>query len=303
MNVEEFKTDILKHTIKPGAFVLVEENCHFVASQYVKEISEQRKKTIEVVDDLSELSQPSNDIFGASLLIQDVLYVCFMKEFDGEAVDKALTIRDDLVIIADKVKLKGAWESRIVEIPRLEDWQIKDYLYSRAEGVDSEKLDWLLALCQNDIYRIAQEADKLALFEKSEQNKVFQEFIDDDVFGDMSTYSIFNMSNAILDKNLPELKRIWEEIDRIDVEPLGMVTILRNNIRNIMKIQLGTTPTPESCGMKPAQFYAVSKSCGKFSKERLLEIFSMLTDIDIKLKTGEMPAEMILDYVILNVLK
>lgn len=303
MNVEEFKNDILNYTIKPGAFIFVEEDSHFVASQYVKQVAKQRKKTVETIDDLSDLIRPTNDIFGASLLIEDVLNVCIIKEFDSNSVDNALTSRDDLIIITDKIKSSGVWENRIIEIPRLENWQIKDYLYSHAEGVDSKYLDWLLNLCQNDIYRVAQEADKISLFDKKEQNKAFQQFIEDDVFGDLSAYSIFNMSNAILDRNLSELKKIWAQIDRIDVEPIGLVTILKNNIRNIIKIQLGKNPTAESCGMKPGQFYAVSKSCGKFSKERLLEMFSMLTDVDVKLKSGDLPADMILDYIILNILK
>ncbi len=55
--------------------------------------------------------------------------------------------------------------------------------------------------------------------------------------------------------------------------------------------------------MSSKQFYAVSRSCGRYTKERLLEIFTMLTDVDKQLKSGTLPADLILDYIVLNMLK
>lgn len=302
MNIEDFKKDILQHTVKPGLIIFENSENSFVANQYIEEIAKQRHMSVEQIDDVSEVSGKNTDIFGMTLL-DSVLHVCRVKEFNAVVYDISLIDRDDIVIICDKALGGPRWDDRIVKIPRLENWQIKDYMYSKVEGVDRKQLDWLQELCGNDIYRINEEIDKIVLFDKKDQNKMFSKFIDDNVFSDLSTYTIFNMSNAILNKDLTTLRKIWSEIDRIDVEALGMVTLMKNNIRNIIKIQLNNCPTAENTGMSPKQFYAVSKSCGRFTKERLLEIFTMLTDVDRRLKNGTLPSDVILDYIILNILK
>ena len=303
MNIEDFKKDVLQHTVKPGIIVFENSDNSFVANQYIDEIAKQRHMSIEQIDDVSEISGRSNDIFGMTSL-DSVLHICRVKEFDASAYDISLIDRDDIVVVCDKaLSAPPPWNDKIVKIPRLEQWQVKDYLYSKVEGVDKKQLDWLQELCGNDIYRINEEIDKIVLFDKKEQNKMFSKFIDDNVFSDLSTYNIFNMSNAILSKDLITLQKIWSEIDRIDVEALGLVALLRNNIRNIIKIQLNSCPTAENTGMSPKQFYAVSRSCGRYTKERLLEIFTMLTDVDKQLKSGTLPADLILDYTVLNMLK
>ena len=302
MNIEEFKKDILQHTVKPGLIIFENSDNSFVANQYIDEIAKQRHMPIEQIDDISELSGKSTDIFGMASSAS-VLHIYRVKEFDAVIYDLSLIERNDLIIVCDKVLGGPRWDDKIVKIPRLEEWQIKDYLYSRVEGVDRKQLDWLQELCGNDIYRINEEIDKIVLFDKKDQNKMFSKFIDDNVFSDLSTYTIFNMSNAILNKDLVTLRKIWSEIDRIAVEALGMVTLLKNNIRNIIKIQLNSNPTAENTGMSSKQFYAVSRSCGRFTKDRLLEMFTMLTDVDKRLKNGTLPADLILDYIVLNILK
>lgn len=302
MNIEEFKNDVVNHTVKPGIVIFENSDNSFVANQYIREIAKQRRKSIDQIDDISEISGKQNDIFGMAKL-DSILHVCRMKEFDAVQFDPELIDHDDIVIVCEKALGGPRWDDKIVKIPKLEDWQIKDFMYSLADGVDHGKLDWLQELCNNDIYRISEEIDKVTLFEKDERNKIFEKFISDNVFSDLSTYNIFNMSNAIINRDLSTLSKIWSEIDRIDVDPLAMVTVMRNNIRNIIKIQLSTKPTAESTGMSPKQFYAVSKSCGRFSKDKLIDMLSMLTSIDKRLKNGELPADLILDYIILNILK
>lgn len=301
MNIEELKQDILQHTIKPGLIIFENTENSFVANQYIKEIAKQRKLSIEQVESLSEINARANDIFGLDLS-DSVLYVCRTKEFDAISYDPSLIERDDVVIVCNKALGGPRWDDRIVKVPKLEAWQIKDYMYSKAQGVNKKQLDWLQDLCENDIYRISEELDKITLFDKKEQDKMFSEFVKDNVFSDLSPYTIFNMSNAIMDKNIKALKEVWTDIDKCDIEPLGLVTILKNNVRNIIKIQLSKCPTAESVGMSPKQFYAVSRSCGKYSKEALIELLTMLTEVDKKLKTGELPADLILDYIVLNML-
>ena len=107
----------------------------------------------------------------------------------------------------------------------------------------------------------------------------------------------------LADSIVAACKKIYKEIDKIDIEPIGLVTVLLNNFRNIIKIQLANNPTAESCGMKPNQFWAIKHSCGLYTKEQLLSIFNFLTEIDKKIKTGMIPVDsFLIDYIVINIL-
>ena len=202
----------------------------------------------------------------------------------------------------DKKSLE-VFNNYIVELPKLEDWQIKDYVYSVAEGANEKSLDRLIDVCGNDIYRINQELNKIKIFTQQERNFTFDKFIEDGIFSDLSTYTIFDFSNAIVKRDRETLRKIYKEIDKIDIEPIGLVTVLLNNFRNIIKIQLANNPTAESCGMKPNQFWAIKHSCGLYTKEQLLSIFNFLTEIDKKIKTGMIPVDsFLIDYIVINIL-
>lgn len=298
MNIEDFKKDVLQHTVKPGIIIFENSDNSFVANQYIEEIAKQRHMSIEQVDDISEISGRSNDIFGMTSL-DSVLHICRVKEFDAFAYDISLIDRDDIVIVCDKALGAPRWDDKIVKIPRLEQWQIKDYLYSKVEGVDRKQLDWLQELCGNDIYRINEEIDKIVLFDKKEQNKMFSKFIDDNVFSDLSTYNIFNMSNAILSKDLITLQKIWSEIDRIDVSALGLVKILQNSFRLILIVK-GSSNCPDN--ISPKQFWILRKQSQMYTNKQLLSGLELLTSIDLRLKTGLIEASIILDFVILHIL-
>ena len=74
------------------------------------------------------------------------------------------------------------------------------------------------------------------------------------------------------------------------------------NIKNIINIQLDNKATAESLGMTTKQFNAIKYNIGYFNKQSLIEIFNIITDIDYKLKSGQLPANLIIDYLMLNIL-
>ena len=198
--------------------------------------------------------------------------------------------------------MKDKFLDNIVEFPKLVDWQIEDYCKVKAKGVEESDIKWLMNICKNDIYRIDNELNKIAVFDERLRKTKFKEFIKDKVFSDLSSYTIFSLSNAIITKNIEELRQIYNEIENIDINAIGLVTVLYNNFKNIINIQLGVNPTAESLGMNPKQFMALRYRINHYSKNQLISIFDMLTSIDKRLKTSQLPANYIIDYIILKIL-
>lgn len=300
LDIKTIKSEIDNENIKNTFIIFKYSDTDFIAFQYFNAICKILEAECNYIDSLSELNVKHSNLFAEPTETVINLY----KTDKFETTDENL-MRKKLIIICKSVEKKtaGMYNDYVVEIPKLEEWQIQDYVYSLAAGIDEKELDKLLSACKNDIYRIDAELNKLLLFKEVERKHVYQQFIEDGIFNDLSTYSIFDFSNAIIKKDINSLKNIYRELEKIDVEPMGLLTVLLNNFRNIIKVQLANNPTAESCDMKSGQFWAIKHQCGIYTKEQLLKIFDFLTNIDKQIKTGNMPVNsFLIDYVVITIL-
>ena len=100
----------------------------FIPIQYIKEIAKYMKKSIKYIDSVNGLS--NINIFDD---VSNILYVYRTDNFDIR--DDSLKSIDNLFIICKKV-CNDNYKDYIIDVPKLEDWQIKDFAYSLADGVD-----------------------------------------------------------------------------------------------------------------------------------------------------------------------
>ena len=148
-----------------------------------------------------------------------------------------------------------------------------------------------------------EELKKLKIFKETERKYIFKQFMDEGIFEDLSDHNIFDFTNAIIKKDIAKLTALYEEIYKIDVEPLGLVKLLYDNLRTIISIQLDPNATAESVGIATNRFWAIKKNnCGYYTKDQLLNAFYLITDIDRKLKTGELGTDIMVDYIVCHML-
>ena len=298
MTLQELKQSLETNTFKPTTMILVSED-KFIPLQYVEEIKKQYN--ILYIESLQELVPDENDIFGDFTEIYSDIII-----FNTELVDfsdEILFNKDNVIVITNKIdkSSKKFYGDMVIEVPKLVDWQIKDMVYSFGKGVDSKYLDWLIHNCNGNVNRLYQEMTKLFIFSESERTHLFEEMIEDGAFDDLSANTIFNFTNAILKKDYSRLKLIYEEIDNIDINDFGLLTILYNNFLNVINIQMGVNPTPESLGMSWGQFNAIKHNCGYYSAFQLINILKLISDMDRRIKSGEFPTNIMRDYMILSI--
>ena len=255
------------------------------ARHYLSRISEKTNKTIRYVDDEFELSTglfsiDTNDI---------VVYCC----------DKLRSIPKNPrgIIICESVDSKIN-SADVCEFPTLEEWQLKDYLFSLGEGADRDDLEYIFSLLKPYSERLMMEAERINLFTKDERKFLVKEMTRSGCFSDMSNETIYTLANALCVKNIEVVNKVLREINAIDIEPIGLVTVMVNNFRNLLLIQGNPSPTPEKTGIPAKQFYAVSRNTGHYSISQLMYLLKELDTIDYKLKTGYLPANWIISYVI-----
>lgn len=306
MTLKELKSQIESKHI-PDDYVVFKydkkSSNTFIARQYIDEIAKIKNREIRCLESIDELFVDSVDIFGDSLDCQPYINVFYTDTFNCDNVK--LNQLTNLYIITNSFKdnaVETNCRLNTIIVPELKEWQIKDYLYSTLDGVDTAKLDWLQKACDNNIDRVQQEVNKLKCFNVEDRNKLFDVFTSDGIFGDTSSSTtIFNLTNAIARKDIQTIKDIYNKVITEDVSAMSLLVILLKSFRSILQIQLQPGIGFEALGMSEKQYYAIKKSCGRFTAEQLIEIFKFLSDFDRKIKTGEMWMDVSIDYIILKI--
>lgn len=288
MKIEELKKCIEEGMSFPFPIVFQTKE-KFIPLQYIKQIP-----NTEFTTDKNFVQAGNVGIFGE---VDDTHYVYECEELDFRP-------NDNSIIICKKISNDQKGVVDVVEVPSLDNWMIQDYAYSRCEGIKPEHLDWLLYICKYDIYRVEQEIDRICIFEPHEREEKFLGFIRDNIYNDLSDKNIFTMSNAIQSRDLETIKGVYIDLETapfvVDVEPLGLLTLLYNNFKKMLKVWTIKNPTEQTTGLKSNQIWAINGLPRVFNKDELIDIFRMLAAIDVQFKTGEFPLEILVDYLVIK---
>ena len=303
MTIQDLKAYIENGSVPHDLIIFKDTENNFISNQYIRAISSSRNQEIEYVESPLDLLQDSWSIFGEEDSTSDTLRVIKSTSFSWDNV--RLSELKDVIIVVSKFSDKAVekqFEPWIVSVPKIEGWMLKDYVYSTTEGVSQKDLDWLITLCGSNIDRLQMELDKLSIFGVDERKYLFNDLIRDGAVDDLSSYSIFNLTNAVTSKDISSLQSIYKELDRVDVNEFGLLTILVKNFRNILMVQTTSNPTPESTGLDGKQLYAIKKIPRVYTAQQLVDIYEFLLDIDRRVKVGELPTDRLIDYIIIKIL-
>lgn len=301
MDIATLKQQIEQKCVNYPLIVFLYSDTNFIPHQYIQEITGEAKAEISLVSNLVDLLPVQNSFYDweDQDKIYRILQVDTLSEYDNRISD----IKNSFIIckkIEDQVK--QYYSDYIVVVPKLEEWQIKDFVYSVCKGVDVQDLDILIESCNYNIFQLEQESRKIRIFEEAERKYVFQDFILSGLFSNLSKLTIFDLSSAIVKKDIAMLHNVLNVIQDIDVEPLGLQRILTDNFRDILLVQLNSNPSPEyfekKYGWKKGKYWAIKYSCGYYTKQQLVDIFQFLCSIQF----GDIPEDKLVSYLITHIL-
>jgi|GEM_PF-6916451 len=293
MNIIELKNKIEDKTLDDSFLVLQYSDVSFIARQYVEEISNFKNRPIVYVDSLDSIAE---SIFGDD----GMLYVMNTDKITTPIKSSSLNNKIIICKSIDENVLVDLKE-HVIEIPKLQQWQIRAYASKNLPGLSNEEVNWLCDITK-DIYRLSNEVDKIKIFNKKEQSSIFRLLNEEDNYGDLNSNTIFNFTNAITKRDIKAVKNILETIETMDVGSMGVMSILYKSFKNIINVQMTLNATYESVGMSPRQFNAIKYNLGKYTNGELVRIFDTITSIDSALKRGNLPETKIIEYLLINIL-
>lgn len=273
-----------------------DKSSEFIPHQYAIEFCKNNNSDIIHID--SKENIPHTSLF--DLVKNNNLNIYKVDTLDEDLnVDQEEIASNFIWVICNKIssKYKKIYDENIVDVPKLQDWQIKDFITSNCGWLTNDEVDELFSYYKNDLFRLNNELDKLKLLGSGSYKRIKNQ-----LYVDISNFNIFDITNAIIKKDKMALSNVYKEIEHVDIDPFGLMTILIKNFRNIIDVQLAKNATAESVGVSGKQFWAIKNySCGHYTKQELITIFNFLNGLDYKIKSGEMDTSILIDYIICKI--
>ena len=306
MSIEELKDLVEKGKTSDKLIIMKWEDSSFIPRTYIEEIANRKKLTKFYVGSFEEIANTTNDFLSDE---PEFLYILVTDEFN--VTTSNFDNIKNAVVMCKKVTgnesvLKDI-KHYIVEFPKMNEWQILDYMKLNCSGLDENELKWLRDVSKCEIDRIYNEISKIMIFDVKDQKEVFYSISDEGGYSDLSIKTIYDLTNALLDNNSKSAKEVLSEIENVDIEGIGLVTILLKNFKNIIQIQFNSRVDAQSLGLSPYQFNAIAKfHCRKYNEAQLIDIYNFLLELDYKIKSGNMPINLnkeFIDYIVCYILE
>ena len=289
MDIKELKSKIENKSIGQEGMIFVSKNT-FIPRQYISEIAKIYDKTVEYVDSYIKLF-PSKSMF--SIDNDNSIFVFITDELQ-EKVD----LDNFCYIICNKCKNKDA-----IVIPNLESWHMLDYAISNSSSnLDKEKLREVVSACNGDMYLLDNEISKYNIFE-SNQKYIFNSLYDNNQLVKSYKETIFDFTNAILDKDISKICYFYINLDKYNFDAMALVSILYTQIRNIILVGFNNNPTEANTGLSSKQIYWIRKNLYKYNRDQLLRLFLFISSADMYLKEGILSSKQLFDFVVINFLQ
>lgn len=280
MLLRDLKEKIESKKLSDDLIIIESLDNNFVADQYINEISNFKKLEIFYCDSIPEFPLPG------------YLYI-----YKCESAGDIIPI-DNLIVICNKYT-GNTLNDYVVTIPKLENWQIENYVINRLPGLTRDKCVWLCKSCNYDIYRLNLEVDKISIFDEKYHENIFRQINDDNGYSDLSSFTQYDIINAILKKDINKIIEYLSTDNNIS--QMTILYSLINSLKNIIDVQFNPNENPEKLHLSSKQFYAIKKnSINYYKNESLIRMMKFLTEVDFKVKKGLLNSEIVLKYILVN---
>lgn len=267
------------------------ESSQFVFHQYLNLYCANNNLNINFIDELT--ANNNVNLFTTTNISVDVLYT---DKLTSSVIPSRITwVRCKSI---DKNLLPDISEY-VISIPSLENWHLKDYAYSLLPKLSQKDIDQLVKTHDN-IYMLDADINKIKVFDNYD---VVYKDIKDQIYIDLSEYKIFDLVNCFVRYDKTTLHNLLLQLDNIDIDIFGLLTLLIRSFKHVIDIQLSKVSSPESVGVSSKQYWAIKKySCNVYTRNQLIQIYSVLTNCDFYIKSGYISASMLLNYLIITIM-
>lgn len=284
MTLSELKKFIINKTVPTEFMIFVAKDCPFLASQYLQAICDMSKGGSRKINSIYEPQQSSLALLTSP---EDIINILKVEVFDERAEE--YNQFENTIVICDQIEksIASTVEPYVIKFPKLEEWQILDYAKSICSELDDSDLTWLIQITDNNIERVTNELEKVALFPKNEQKAVFAS-IRFDSQTDLYKLDLFTVVNALVEGDFTVLYDFIRYNGYEVIDPVVLANRAFTSLKNITLVTQNQGLTAEACGMSAGQFRFLTYKYHSLNLEALKAKLKFLADFDLKLKTSQL---------------
>lgn len=157
-----------------------------------------------------------------------------------EDVTLVFILRDEKLDSRKKITKELIKLFKVIECNRIDNHRINDYVinYIKDKGysISSSSVELLISKVGYDLSNIMNELDKLFIY-KDENKKITREDIDEVITKNLEK-NIFELTNAIVNKNKDKINQIYKELTLSGEDPIKLLITLSNQYRLILQVKL-----------------------------------------------------------------
>lgn len=288
MELTDLKLKVTTGQIDDSLLILKYTDNKFMSMGYVDMIASIKGLKKVYIDSLNEMD--SENAFDAPT---NLLYVLSVENL----TERPEADTKNLIIVCKQLPTDLAVD--YVEMPEVQDWMITERIKQKCPGLDDTAISWLTSLGKTDIYRLENELNKIKLFPEGFQNTLFNDMLmNGDYVELIGSENFFDLANAIFNLDLIKIQDILSRRDFLDLEPDIVLSSLIRSYTDLSKIYFAQTWNPNICKTEKQFKYFKAVICKKYKPQALPNIIEMLTEIDYKLKQGQLNYNIFVDYII-----
>jgi hypothetical protein len=298
MTLIELKKFIIDKIAPSDFMIFITKDNQFLASQYVKALGD---LSISGINKISSIYEPQQSSLMMLTATEGMLNVLYTDTFDERSEDYSQF--ENTIVVCEQVSKDIAKnvENYVIKFPKLEEWQICDYAKTLCPNIEESDLMWLIQTSGNNIERIINELDKVALFDKNEQKEIFSA-IQFDPQSDLYKVDLFTVVNALVEGDLMMLYDFMK-YNGYDVhEPVVLVNRALMSLKNIILVTKNPQLSAEALGVTEKQKYALTRKYQSLNENAVRQKLKFLTNFDLMLKTSQLELNKrdMMNYIINN---
>lgn len=280
MNIQTLKQEILDRTLNDDLIIFVCPENNFLAESYINEICEFKNLTKRYLATLAETTESALSLvldYSADMnIIKTDTFVELADDYSEFKNCVVFCKKVDKVIL-EKVK------DFVVEIPKLTDWQIKDYIKVNCPTLSEQDIDWLYEAAGKNIFKIDNELSKIKLISPDEQSKKLK-----DVCSELFIHKqVFDLVDALVKNDVnTALDFIKHANDYDNLDPIGLTTLTLAKFKNILLVCYNSGVDTNSLGLSKGALWYLRNDSRGIPFNRITKAINFLSNIDSRLKSN-----------------
>lgn len=242
------------------------------------------------------------------------------KEWD-KVFNAAESGSDCLIVIYSSMDRRSKFykqnQDRLCEFEKLSSSVLAGYIDRLLPGMSAKEKEQFAEVCECNYSRILLEADKVKHYAHAIDSKAndipmsvdygmcFQKLLKQGVIYQPIGDITFLFTDAILTRNVKDTAKYLLQSKAIGESEILTLSVLYNGFKNILMVQGLGRDQSEPCkrtGLTPWQVKMAKEKQGHYSIEELVNALKVIRFVEKGIKTGEIDADIAVEYVIVNIL-